>query len=186
MCCRRQRSFRDRGVAAADGSGSSDVRVGRRLARCVAGLGRAPRPSHSKQENNLQTPSNQLGASRAIQQEFEAFKNVEVIDGSVSARALLPRVGHLVLIQSTVTLEALQTGRRVCILPFLHYQVHKELFDRRAVTVTPTLEDLLRALDLSPDSSAPPSFFDRFDAAAAAQLLRALYDGGVRPARAHE
>ena len=129
---------------------------------------------------------NQLGASRAIQQEFEAFKNVEVIDGSVSARALLPRVGHLVLIQSTVTLEALQTGRRVCILPFLHYQVHKELFDRPAVTVTPTLEDLLRALDLSPDSSAPPSFFDRFDAAAAAQLLRALYDGGVRPAAAHE
>jgi hypothetical protein len=129
---------------------------------------------------------NQHRASRAIQQEFEPFKNVEVIDGSVSARALLPRVGHVVLIQSTVTLEALQTGRRVCILPFLHYQVHKELFDFPAVTVTPTLEDLLRALDLSPDYAAPPTFFDRFDAAAATELLRALYDLGARPAPAHE
>lgn len=129
---------------------------------------------------------NQLRASRAIQQEFEPFKNVEVIDGSVSARALLPRVGHVVLIQSTVTLEALQAGRRVCILPFLHYQIHKELFDYPAVTVTPTLEDLLEALELSPDSAAPPSFFDRFDAAAATELLRALYDIGARPAPAHE
>jgi hypothetical protein len=125
---------------------------------------------------------NQHHASPAIQQDFEPFKNVEVIDGSVPARALLPRVGHVVLIQSTVTLEALQTGRRVCILPFLHYQVHKELFDRPAVTVTPTLEDLLRALDLSPDPAASPSFFDRFDVAAASELLRALYDLGARPA----
>jgi hypothetical protein len=125
---------------------------------------------------------NQHGASRMIEQELSAFKNIEVIDASVSARALLPRVGHVVLIQSTVTLEALQTGRRVCILPFMHYQVHKDLFECAAVTVTPTLEDLIRALDAPTDSVSPPSFFDRFDATAASELLRELYDIAAPPA----
>jgi Capsule polysaccharide biosynthesis protein len=125
---------------------------------------------------------NQHRAIHTIEQELSAFKNIEVIDASVSARALLPRVSHAVLIQSTVTLEALQTGRRVCILPFLHYQVHKDLFECAAVTVTPTLEDLTRALDAPMDSAGPPSFFDRFDAAAASELLRELYDAAARAA----
>jgi Capsule polysaccharide biosynthesis protein len=119
---------------------------------------------------------NQHSASRKIEQELSAIENIEVIDASVSARALLPRVGHVVLIQSTVTLEALQTGRRVCILPFFHYQIHKDLFECAAVSVTPTLEDLIRALDAPADCAPPPSFFDRFDAAAASELLRELYD----------
>jgi capsule polysaccharide export protein KpsC/LpsZ len=126
---------------------------------------------------------NQHSASRKIEQELSAFKNIEVIDASVSASALLPRVGHVVLIQSTVTLEALQTGRRVCILPFFHYQVHKDLFECAAVRVTPTLEALIRALDAPADSVAPPSFFDRFDAAAASELLQEIYDRTARPAR---
>lgn len=125
---------------------------------------------------------NQHGESRKIEEELSAFKNIEVIDASVSARALLPRVGHVALIQSTVTLEALQTGRRVCILPFLHYQAHRDLFECAAVTITPTLEDLIRALDAPTDSGAPPSFFDRFDAAAASELLRELYDIAARAA----
>ena len=60
---------------------------------------------------------NQQHSRRAIQQQLAAYNNIEVIDASVSARALLSRVAHVVLIQSTVALEALQTGRRVCILP---------------------------------------------------------------------
>jgi capsular polysaccharide biosynthesis protein len=125
---------------------------------------------------------NQHFEGRKIEQELSAFKNIEVIDASMSARALLPRVGCVVLIQSTVALEALQTGRRVCILPFFHYRVHKDLFECAAVTVTPTLEDLIRALDAPTDSAAPPSFFDRFDAVRASALIRELYDIAPRPA----
>jgi hypothetical protein len=117
---------------------------------------------------------NQQHAHRAIQQELASFKNIEVIDASLSARALLPRVAHVVLIQSTVALEALQTGRRVYILPLMHYQVHKDLFELQAVTVTPSVDHLIRALDTPRDLAAPPLFFDRFNVAAARELLREL------------
>jgi hypothetical protein len=117
---------------------------------------------------------NQRQAIRNIQQEFASFKNIRVIDASISARALLPCVTHVVLIQSTVALEALQAGRRLCILPLLHYRGHKDLFQLEAVTVTPTLEDLIGALDIPPDFGKSPSFFDPFDAATAAKLLRGL------------
>jgi hypothetical protein len=117
---------------------------------------------------------NQRQALGSIQQEFSPFKNIQVIGASVSARALLPRVAHVVLIQSTVALEALQAGRRVCILPLLHYRGHKDLFQLEAVTVTPSLDDLIGALNRPPDFAKSPSFFDPFDAAAAAKLLREL------------
>ena len=117
---------------------------------------------------------NQQRSSRAIQQQLAAFKNIEVIDASISARALLSRVAHVVLIQSTVALEALQSGRRVCILPVSHYRVHKDLFEFGAVTVTPSLDDLVRALDMTAEATSPPRFFDPFDAAAARELMREL------------
>ena len=117
---------------------------------------------------------NQQHSSRAIQQQLGAFENIEVIDASISARTLLSRVAHVVLIQSTVALEALQTGRRVCILPVSNYRVHKDLFEFGAVTVTPSLDDLVRALEKPPEATAPPRFFDPFDEAAARELLREL------------
>ena len=117
---------------------------------------------------------NQQHSSRAIQQQLASYKNIEVIDASVSARALLPRVAHVVLIQSTVALEALQTGRRLCILPFSHYRTHKDLFKLRAVTVTPSIDQLVKALDTPLESDAPPKFFESFDAVAARELLREL------------
>lgn len=118
---------------------------------------------------------NQHHASRKIQKEFSAFTNIQVIDASVSARSLLSRVAHVVLIQSTVALEALQTGRSLCILPILHYRVHADLFQFEAVTVTPSLSDLVAALERAPTITNPPTFFAPFDAAAAAELLRDLF-----------
>ncbi len=80
----------------------------------------------------------------------------------------------MVLIQSTVALEALQTGRRLCILPFSHYRTHKDLFELGAVTITPSMDHLVKALDTPPDSGVPPKFFESFDAVAARALLREL------------
>jgi len=119
---------------------------------------------------------NQHHAHGAIRQEFASFKNIQVIDATVSARAMLPRVAYVVLIQSTAALEALQTGRRVCILPLLQYRVHKDLFQLKAVTITATLDDLVSAVTLPPDVGEPPSFFDPFDAETAGKLLRELLE----------
>jgi Capsule polysaccharide biosynthesis protein len=114
---------------------------------------------------------NQHQASRTIVEELAPFKDVEVVDASVSVRMLLAQVSHVVLIQSTVALEALQTGRRVCILPVLHYRVHQSLFQSDAVTITRSVDDLVRALDMPAVGARPPSFFDPFNTVAAAELL---------------
>ncbi len=114
---------------------------------------------------------NQQHARSAIGAELASLPNVEIVDGSVSAGSLLGRVSHVVLIQSTVTHEALQAGRQVCILPLLNYQVHHDLFGLEGVTTTPTLEHLVRAIEAPPGTGKALSFFDRFDAARAAQLL---------------
>ncbi len=120
---------------------------------------------------------NQQVSYAAIRQELAEFENVEVVDGSVSARTLLHKVTHVILIQSTVALEALQMGRRVCVLPFMHYQVHEDLFGLPAVSVTPSMESLLEAVQRRPSPGAPPSFFDPLDAEAARRLL-AEFDRG--------
>jgi hypothetical protein len=114
---------------------------------------------------------NQRNAVEAIRQQFSALPNVEVVDATITVRALLAEVTHVVLIQSTAAMEALQSGRRLCILPLRHYRVHEALFELRAVTVTPTLDELVRAVEQPPELQAPPRFFDAFDATAARRLL---------------
>jgi hypothetical protein len=114
---------------------------------------------------------NQQTAFAEIRREFADFTNVEVVDGSVSARTLLHDVTHVVLVQSTVALEALQMGRCLCILPVLHYRMHEDLFGLPAVAVTPDMESLLGAVRRLPPAVAPPSFFDPLDASAARRLF---------------
>jgi hypothetical protein len=114
---------------------------------------------------------NQQTTHAAIRQELSGFSNVEVVDGSVSARTLLHRVTHVVLIQSTVALEALQMGRCVCVLPVMHYRVHEDLFGLRDVSVTPDMNSLLDAVQRWPGGSTPPSFFAPLDTDAARRLF---------------
>ena len=114
---------------------------------------------------------NQQTACAAIRQEFAGFANVEVVDGSVSARTLLHKVTHVVLIQSTVALEALQMGRSLCVLPHLHYRTHEDLFRLPAVTVTADMASLLDAVRRRPPAVTPPSFFDPLDTDAARRLF---------------
>lgn len=119
---------------------------------------------------------NQQTAHAAIRQEFAEFANIEVADGSVSARSLLHSVTHVVLIQSTVALEALQMGRSLCVLPLLHYRTHEDLFGLSAVTVTPDMASLLDAVRRLPPAVAPPSFFDPLDADEARRLFREIQE----------
>jgi hypothetical protein len=114
---------------------------------------------------------NQQATAAEITQELADLANVEVIDGSISARTLMHRVSHVVLIQSTVALEALQMGRRLCILPFLHYRVHEDLFGLAAVTVAGDIDSLLRAIRKPPEPGLPPVFFERLDVRAARLLM---------------
>ena len=121
---------------------------------------------------------NQQTAYGAIRQEFAGFANIEVVDGSVSARTLLHKVTHVVLIQSTVALEALQMGRCLCVLPHLNYRTHEDLFRLPAVTVTADMASLLEAVRRRPPSVTPPSFFDPLDTDEARRLFDEIKRGG--------
>ena len=113
-------------------------------------------------------------ATEAIMRELSPWRNIRVVGASLPARALLPEVSHVVVIQSTVALEALQAGRRVCILPLLEYRTHSDLFDSQEVVVTRDIEQLIAAANVAADDAHPPTFFAPFDAEAAMQLLREL------------
>jgi len=88
---------------------------------------------------------------------------------------MLARVSHIVLVQSTVTHEALQAGRRVCIVPRLNYHVHHDLFNVEGVVLTPTLDDLLRAIDETPSTARPIRFFEPLDTGLASTLLSEVF-----------
>ncbi len=119
---------------------------------------------------------NRQHSRRAIRRQLASYNNIEnEIDASVSARAWLPRAWLTWCSFSRPwRVEALQTGRRLCILPFSHYRTHKDLFALGAVCVTPSIDHLVKALDTPPDSGGPPKFFESFDAVAARALLREL------------
>jgi hypothetical protein len=69
--------------------------------------------------------------------------------------------------------EALQAGRTVCIIPEQDYLVHADILQTPGVLVTPTPEDLNRALDNSSRTMGPPRFFDPFDADRARSVIEA-------------
>lgn len=119
-------------------------------------------------------------ASEAIRRELSPWQNIRVVDASLPARALLAEVSHVVVIQSTVALEALQSGRRVCILPLFEYRTHTDLFDLREVAVTGDIEQLIAAVNVAAAGGDPPTFFDPFDAQAAMRLLSDLLPSARR------
>ena len=119
---------------------------------------------------------NQRYAIAAIRAEFAAIKNIDVIDASVLARTLLPTISHVVVVQSTVAYEALEAGRRVCIVPELDYCILKGIFGLDGVTITPGLEELSRAVEEPVAFARMPSFFDPFDRVQAARLLGEAWD----------
>jgi hypothetical protein len=111
-----------------------------------------------------------------IRCEFSFLRNVEVIAGSVAARDLMFRTSCVVLIQSTVAYEALQAGRRLCLIPEMNYQIHSDLFDLPGVTVTMTFDELVKTISSDVVSTESVNFFDRFDEARAANILRQVLD----------
>jgi hypothetical protein len=119
---------------------------------------------------------NMQGALEQIRRALADLPNVEVIPGSASASALLPRSSHVVLVQSTFALEALQAGRRVCIVPRLNYGAHRDILGLPAVSLTDSVDELLEALK-RPVEGPAPVFFDRFASERTCELLEQLRVG---------
>ena len=109
--------------------------------------------------------------------EFGDLPNIEVYSGHSSPQTLLKQVSHVIGICSTVMYEALQAGRTVCIIPQQDYLVHADILQTPGVLVTPTPEDLDRALDNS-GTVGSPRFFDPFDA----DRARTVIESAMQPA----
>lgn len=117
---------------------------------------------------------NQRDDLAAITAELASWPNVKVIGSDVPMAQALPRASVVVLIQSTAAHEALQSGRRLCIVPELNYHIHRDLFDLPGVQVTSDASALAGAIEAPPGDGAPAVFFDRFDDAAARRLFHDL------------
>lgn len=114
---------------------------------------------------------NQATAATAIRAAFMDRPNVEVGDAMIPASRLMDEVSHLVAVQSTVVYEALQHGRRICIVPRYDYHIHADVFGMPEVTVAETVDALAAGLERPGESKAGPVFFERFDPERVQELL---------------
>lgn len=114
---------------------------------------------------------NQKHDSEGIRNTLSSYPNVSVGDPLISASKSMNEVSHVIAIQSTVVYEALQNGRRVCILPRYDYEIHSDVFDLHSVSVPETLDKLISDLEISGDLSEHPMFFEKFDGQRARDLL---------------
>ncbi|MFV0624651.1 hypothetical protein ACBY01_11665, partial [Sphingomonas sp. ac-8] len=99
----------------------------------------------------------------SIRAELADLPNVAVGSANIPAAAMMDDVTHLVAIQSTVVYEALQTGRRIVIVPRQNYHLHADIFDRSEVTVAESPDAMANALAVPADGGPGPLFFERFD-----------------------
>lgn len=117
---------------------------------------------------------NQFDHSAAIRNEFSDLPNVHVVGGEVSARQLLATTSIVVVVQSTVAHEALQCGRRLCIVPEMNYLIHEDLIALPGVAVTADTAALAAQVEAGPPSAIPPQFFAPFDRPRARLLMAEL------------
>lgn len=107
---------------------------------------------------------NQRGQMEAIIAEFADLPTVEVVAPAIPAATLMAGVSHVVVLSSTLAYEALQAGRRVCIIPALDYRGHSDILDLPQVGLAADTAELARlvAIPCAAGGDAP-HFFDRFD-----------------------
>jgi hypothetical protein len=117
---------------------------------------------------------NQHADFAMICRDLATWPNVQVIDSRTSMRTLMDAASDIVLIQSTAAHEALQAGKRLCILPLLNYQIHRDLFSRAAVFITPDVEELARTIESPPLQPEASLFFERFNADKSVRLLHEI------------
>ncbi len=100
--------------------------------------------------------------------------NIVIGSASTPAINMMNDVSHLVTIQSTVVYEAVQHGRRVCILPRHDYHIHSDIFDNSLVCVPKSTLQLIEALKRPAKSGCGPTFFTPFDPGKARRLVEAV------------
>ena len=127
---------------------------------------------------------NQNSDEADIRAAFADMPNIDVGSGLTPASRMMDDVSHLFTIQSTVVYEALQNGRRICILPRHDYNIHSDIFDLPEVSVLNTVSEIAAALEIPCVDTVRYRFFEPFDPARAQGLLADLLDPPREPARA--
>lgn len=116
---------------------------------------------------------NQRHDEPAIGAALADLANIVVGSASDPAVQWLDDVSHVVAIQSTVVYEALQHGRRICILPRHDYHIHSDIFNNPLVSVLDDASKFIEALSVPATCTSGPTFFAPFDPAEARRLVEA-------------
>ena len=107
---------------------------------------------------------NQYSSKVRVSSKFHNSDNVEVIGAEFTTSQLLPNVTAVVVIQSTVSYEALQVGVPVFIYKIRDYCVHGDLFQNPIVKTFQSAEELCRITcnPPRPNNTNMESFFRAF------------------------
>ena len=90
---------------------------------------------------------------------------------------LLRDASDVLLIQSTVAYEALQSGKRVFIIREQDSGAHADIFGLAGVHAVRQVDELVEALSHPVAPFTPPTFFEAFDRPLAERVMRDLMNG---------
>jgi hypothetical protein len=99
-----------------------------------------------------------------VQARFCGLPNVEVIGTDRTTSHLLSAASDVLLIQSTVAYEAVQSGRRLLVIDEMDSGTHADLLPLPNVHLVRHLDELVRTLHAPAVRAESPVFFQRFDA----------------------
>jgi hypothetical protein len=123
---------------------------------------------------------NQCADEPSIRDAFSDLPNVVIGDPAAPATRMMDDVSHVIAIQSTMVYEALQHGRKICIVPSHDYHIHADIFGHPMVSVCDDQSKLIEALERPSGRMILPVFFSPFDATEAKELISAMLPDSAR------
>lgn len=84
------------------------------------------------------------------------YKNIQVLTNDYSINQLLAKTDAVLLVQSTVELEALKTGRKVFVIKEGAYRMMEFVFDERGVYLVDGVTDFIECYNNHKDEILPP------------------------------
>ncbi len=108
---------------------------------------------------------NQKYQMQAILAEFENYENINVIFDEVSVQELIKEIPYVLMIQSTVAYEALQTGCKLFVYEVEDYDTLSNIFDNPNVILVKNEEEVIQEIQFSVKNFSQEEniFFEKFN-----------------------
>ena len=118
--------------------------------------------SHPDININFKLHSNEYSRENYYKQRFNDYANIRILKNEFPVKLLIARSSLVVLIESTIFYEALQTQSKVAVYKVMGYEANSEFFSLPNVYLFDNVEGLHFAY-LAEKKESKVLFFDKFD-----------------------